>query len=57
MPAGVYKFAVKIIDGEGNVSEPIESEEIFVEPAAKGVETLGVVSFDESEKKMVLGIN
>lgn len=55
--AGVYKFAVKIIDREGNVREPIESEEIFLEPAAKGVETLGVISFDESEKKMVLGIN
>ncbi len=55
--AGVYKFAVKIIDAEGDESEPIESGEIFVEPAAKGVEDLCVISFDESEKKMVLGIN
>jgi len=57
LPAGVYKFAVKIIDGEGNESEPIECEEIFVEPAAKGVESLQVISFDEAEKKMVLGTN
>ncbi len=57
LQAGVYKFAVKIIDREGNESSPAESEEIFVEPAAKGVETLQVISFDEPEKKMVLGIN
>jgi hypothetical protein len=57
LPAGVYKFAVKIIDAEGNESEPIESGEILAEPAARGVEDLSIVSFDESGGKMVLGIN
>ena len=57
LEAGIYKFAVNVIDREGNESEAIESGEIFVEPAAKGAEQLSVISFDEQDKNLVLGIN
>lgn len=54
--AGVYKFAVKVIDGEGNESEAVQAGEVMVLGSAKGAEDLDVISFDESANKLILKV-
>ncbi len=57
LPAGVYKFAVKIIDGQGNESSVSETEPITVIPAARPAEHLGILSFDKQINELVLSIS
>jgi hypothetical protein len=57
MKAGVYKFAVKVVDKLGNVSSVSETGEITVIPAAKPAERVSVSSFDKQTNKLVLKIN
>jgi len=57
LPAGVYKFAVKIIDSQGNESSASETEPITVMPAAKPVELPGILSFDKQTNELVLSIS
>jgi len=56
MAAGVYKFAVVVIDGDGN-SSVSETEEITVIPSAKPAERLSVSSFDSVSKKLILKVS
>jgi hypothetical protein len=56
LPAGEYKFAVKIIDGRGNKSAAMETGGVIVLPAAKGAEGLDVLSFDTEENKLELKV-
>jgi hypothetical protein len=56
LAAGKYKFGIRIIDGNGNISEASETREIIVLPAAKGVEDLQVVSYDGIENNLELRI-
>ena len=56
MDAGVYKFAVKIVDKLGNVSSASETEEITVIPAAKPAEKVSVSSFDTQTNQLTLRI-
>lgn len=57
LAAGRYKFGIKIIDGNGNISEASETKEITVISEAKGAENMQVVSFDRLSKCLVLGIS
>ncbi len=57
LPAGVYKFAVKIIDGQGNESSTSETEPITVMPAAKPAGRSGILSFDKQTNELVLSIS
>ena len=52
LAAGKYKFGIRIIDENGNVSEASETDEIIVLPAAKGVEDLQIVSFNKLENNI-----
>lgn len=56
MQAGVYKFALKIIDEAGNESssEPIQ---VTVIPAARPAEQVNISSFDKQTNQLVLGIS
>ena len=56
LPAGEYKFAVKIIDGWGNKSGAVETGGVVVLPAAKGAEGLDVLSFNTEENKLELKV-
>jgi len=56
MPAGVYKFGVKITDELGNESTSSETEPVTVTPAAKPAEKLSIDSFDKQTNQLVLNI-
>lgn len=56
MPAGRYKFGVKITDEAGNESTSSETEPVTVTPAAKPAEKLTVSSFDQQTNQLVLNI-
>ena len=56
MSAGVYKFAVKVTDAKGNESIS-ETVQVTVNPAARPVESVEVLSFDKSENELVLSIS
>jgi hypothetical protein len=56
LAAGKYRFGIRIIDENGNVSESSETGEIVVIPAMKGVEEAEVVSFDRAENELELRI-
>ncbi|MHC4394607.1 MAG: hypothetical protein ACYS1A_03035 [Planctomycetota bacterium] len=56
MEAGVYKFAVKVVDGTGNENNS-ETGEITVIPAARPVEQLGISSFDKQTNQLVLNMS
>jgi len=53
---GVYKFAAKIFDQLGNISEAVETGEVTVIPAATPAESLSVSSFDKQANQLVLSI-
>ena len=57
LEAGVYKFGVKIIDGDGNKSIASETEPISVIPAARPAEQLYISSFDKQTNKLVLNVS
>ena len=56
LAAGVYKFAVKIIDEVGNESSIVESEPITVTPAARPAEKLKIISYDKQENQLIMEI-
>jgi len=56
LPAGVYKFAVQVIDKFGTPSITSETEPITVTPAAKPAEGLSISSFDKQTNRLVLTI-
>lgn len=56
LSAGVYKFAVRIIDGAGNQSGPIETGPITVTPLPKPAEEVSISSFDKQTNQLVLSI-
>lgn len=55
--AGVYKFAVKVIDEVGNESSASETGEITVIPAATPADQLAVSSFNKVTNQLVLSIS
>jgi hypothetical protein len=57
MPAGVYKFAVKITSETGNQSDASEVQEITVIPAAEPAEEVSVFSFDKEENQLTLSVS
>ena len=54
--AGVYKFAVKVVDESGNESSS-ETGEIMVIPAAKPAEQVNISSFDKQTNQLVLSMS
>jgi hypothetical protein len=57
LDAGVYRFGVKVIDGQGNESEASETGEIVVYPAARPAEGLEILSFDKETNVLALEVN
>jgi len=55
MPAGIYRFAAKVIDEAGNESS-IETCQVTVTPAARPVERVEVSSFDKQTNQLVLKV-
>lgn len=56
MQAGVYKFAVKVIDETGNESGGSETGQVTVIPAARPAEQVSVSSFDKQTNQLVLSV-
>ena len=57
MPAGVYRYAVKVADLAGNESMGSEAGPIAVTPAAKPAEELSISSFDKQTNQLVLRVS
>jgi hypothetical protein len=57
MPAGVYKFTVKVASETGNQSSASEVQEVTVMPAAEPAEELSVFSFDKDENQLTLSVS
>ena len=55
MPAGVYKFAVKITDKAGHESTS-ETRQVTVTPLAKPAEQISISSFDKQTNQLVFEI-
>ena len=56
LEAGIYRFAVKVIDEKGNESAASETGEIVVMPAAKPASELKVLSFDKVTNALTLEV-
>jgi hypothetical protein len=56
LPAGVYKFAVILVDKEGNKSSSIETESITVIPEPQPAQNLEILSYDKQTNELVLKI-
>ena len=56
LTAGVYKFAVKVIDGRGNASTGSETGPITVTPAARPAEKVSISSFDKQTNQLILDV-
>jgi len=56
LPAGVYKFAVKIFDENDRESAASETGEVIVTSTAKPAKILTVASFNRQTNQLVLGI-
>ncbi len=56
LPAGAYKFGVKIVDQSGNESAASEIGPVTVTPAARAAEGLSVLSFDAQTNELALQI-
>ncbi len=56
LDAGVYKFAVIVVDEKGNSSNVTETGPITVTPAARPAEGLEISSFDKQTNELVLNI-
>jgi len=57
LSAGVYKFAIKVIDEIGNESSIVETEPVTVTPLPKPAEKLKFISYDKQENQLVLHIS
>jgi len=56
LPAGTYKFGVKVTDKQGRESAASESRAVTVIPGSKPVEELGVSSFNKDLNELVLNL-
>lgn len=56
LPAGAYRFAVKVTDKSGTQSSTSETEPITVTPAARPAEGLSISSFDKQTNQLVLAV-
>jgi hypothetical protein len=54
--AGVYKFAVKVVDEAGNESSAVETEEVTMVPGVRPAEGLRTESFNKETNELVLQI-
>jgi hypothetical protein len=54
LPAGQYRFGVKITDGRGNESAPSEIGPVSIVPPATPAAGLGLVTFDPDNNELVL---
>ena len=57
MSAGVYRFAVKVVDEAGNESSSSETGQVVVIPSAKPAERVSISSFDKQTNQLVLDIS
>lgn len=57
MSAGVYRFAIKVVDEAGNESSSSETGQVVVIPSAKPAERISISSFDKEENHLVLAIS
>ena len=57
LPAGTYKFAVKVTDRFGNQSIASQTGEVTVIPLARPAEGLEVSSYDKQTNQLVLNIS
>jgi hypothetical protein len=56
LPAGTYKFGVRIVDQAGNESSASEVGPVMVTPAARAAEGLSILSFNTQTNELVLQI-
>jgi hypothetical protein len=56
LPAGLYKFAVIVVDKKGNKSNPVESEPVTVIPEPKPADGLEILSYDKQANELILKI-
>jgi len=56
LPAGAYKFGIKVIDQTGNESSASEVGSVTVTPAARAAEGLTILSFNAQTNELVLQI-
>jgi hypothetical protein len=52
--AGMYKFAVRVVDGGGREGDAEETREVTVIPGARPADGLGVKSFNKEANELVL---
>jgi hypothetical protein len=57
MRAGIYKFAIKVIDEVGNESGGSETDQVVVTPAARPAEKISISSSNRQTNQLVLGIS
>jgi len=57
LSAGVYKFAVKVIDEAGKESNIAETDQITVTAAARAAEQVSICSFDKQTNQLVLNVS
>jgi len=55
--AGVYRFAVRVVDEAGNESNSSETGQVAVIPAPIPAEQISISSFDKQENHLVLAIS
>src|SRR4030042_1584788 len=53
LDAGIYKFAVKVVDESGNESNSSETGLVMVLPAARPAEQIRISSFDKQTNELV----
>jgi hypothetical protein len=56
LPAGAYRFAVKVTDKSGAQSSTSETELITVTPAARPADGLSIFSWDKQANQLVLAV-
>lgn len=54
LPGGIYRFGVKVVDGQGNESLASETGSITIVPPARPVSRLDVVTFDQQTNELTL---
>jgi hypothetical protein len=56
LPAGAYRFGVKVTHKSGTQTSTSETQPITVTPAAKPAEGLSISSFDEQTNQLILAV-
>ena len=57
LPLGQYRFAVKVLDDQGNESQASETTSITVIPTAQPAAELDIATFDEQANQLILSIS